>query len=189
MNDLAETPRIFEKEGVIRTPQLGKTSAFLQIWSDMADHRRFPLYKDFSPEDLPNQLWKNLFITSVDHDPFKVKFLYQGMYITDQLGQHFAGLEMSKDLFGDAFDEIEKLYLQTYEEKQPVLSRELVTSKSGISTLNEVIHVPFFDNEGKVCHICGAIETLDIPETTTDITEDSPENWHVEYAGLVESRH
>ncbi|MTI09712.1 PAS domain-containing protein [Curvivirga aplysinae] len=179
-------PHIVTDDGVEKKPQLGKTSAFLQIWSELTCHTDKPRYKDLLPEDLPNQLWRNLFITSIVAAPFTVTFQYQGMYITDQLGQHFAGKELSEELFGEALGEIERLYQLTWKEQKPVLSRELMTSRSGISTLNEVIHVPLFDSTGKVSHICGVIESVDIPETPLDENDDIPQSWRVEFSGIVD---
>ncbi|WP_420546854.1 PAS domain-containing protein [Curvivirga sp.] len=180
------TPHVVTDDGIVKNPQLGKTSAFLQIWSGLTYHSDKPRFKDFLPEDLPNQLWRNLFITSVVATPFTITFLYQGMYITDQLGQHFVGKSLSEELFGESFGEIERLYHLTCQDQKPVLSRELMTSRYGISTLNEVIHVPFYDQSGKVSHICGVIESVDIPETPMDENDDVPENWRIEFSGVID---
>lgn len=165
-------------------PTLGKNKQFIEYWFKKAADDKLD-YKSFLPEDLPNQLWRNLFITEITYNPFQVKLIYQGLFITEELGQYFIGSVLDESIFGENASDILALYRQTCDNKRPIVSQEEMTANTGLQTIIEVLHTPLFDAWGKVSHVVGTIDRL-CSSGSLDDTEAVPKEWNVEKISEIE---
>lgn len=173
-----------ELEANVGGPALERNKQFIEYWFMKAANEGLD-YKSFLPEDLPNQLWRNLFITEITYNPFKVKLIYQGLFITEELGQYFIGSVLDESIFGENAADILALYQQTCDNKRPVVSQEEVTANTGLQMIIEVLHTPLFDASGNVSHVVGTIDRLCSTEPL-DGAKAVPKQWNVEKISEVD---
>lgn len=173
-----------ESDANVDGPTLAKNKQFIDYWFMKAADDQLD-YKSFLPEDLPNQLWRNLFITEITYNPFQVKLIYQGLFITEELGQYFIGSVLDESIFGENASDIISLYQQTCDNKRPVVSQEEMTANTGLQTIIEVLHTPLFDPAGNVSHVVGTIDRL-CSTGPLDGVRAIPKQWNIEKISEVD---
>ncbi|MDX1739342.1 MAG: PAS domain-containing protein [Alphaproteobacteria bacterium] len=172
----------FSPEEILETLTISNRQ-FLKYWNDKKDKDNLT-YSDFQPAHLPDKLWRKLFIALVEEDPLRFRFVYQGLYITDELHQNAIGKYLAADTFGENYKAIMDIYVKVVENKSPILSREITVSESKSRYMHEVIHAPLFDEFGNVSHVVGTIDRNKHDTESkgfhfTDQPTDQPRDWTV----------
>lgn len=137
-----------------------------------------PERNKLDPLDLKQDLLHHMFLTKVSLDPFAVKILVQGEYITQRAGQSLIGKTIDRENFGDGWEQVLSVYRRVVETEHPICTREKQVGANGWVIEAEVLHLPLLGPEGMVSYVAGSLDRLDLMDRT-DGSTGSPENWNV----------
>ena len=139
---------------------------FLDYWRSLRGvGGAMPTRADFDPIAVPRGVLDHLFLTEISPDPFNVRILLQGGFITMRGGQSLRGRDVGPDTFGAGWEDILGLYRRVAAQGRPIRSKERHTGAHGWNMLTEVILAPLADENGAVGFVVGSLDRLkDAPE-------------------------
>ncbi|NMM43161.1 PAS domain-containing protein [Rhodospirillaceae bacterium KN72] len=134
---------------------------FLDYWRSIRGAGgSIPARADFDPVSVPRGVLDHLFLTQISPDPFRVRILLQGSFITTEGGQSLRGKDVGPDTFGAGWEEILGLYRRVAMQGRPIRSKERHTGAHGWKILTEVILAPLSDDEGAIGYVVGSLDRL-----------------------------
>lgn len=134
---------------------------FLDYWRSLrGEGGSIPSRDAFDPVVVPRDVLDHLFLTEISRDPFGVRILLQGSFITTRGGQSLRGQHIGPDTFGAGWEDILGLYRRVFTQERPIRSKEQHTGANGWKMVSEVILAPLSDAEGAVGFVVGSLDRL-----------------------------
>ncbi|MEH6405480.1 MAG: PAS domain-containing protein [Sneathiella sp.] len=155
-----------------------KNHKLLRYWEALPKADKIPQRANVDPIDMDPEILPHIFLCSLFHNPFTVRFRLQGTYINGLLGQNYKGKELNEETFGSSAEAIKDLYKHVAEGQGAHAVHESIKSSTGVEILAEVLYLPLLGETGNIEFILGSIDALNLNQI--DMVDFVSKYWKIE---------